>query len=128
MQVASDKFAPPWRDVRPDGRLGPDHGPKTMGAFARQNARVKDWSYQPTKDRGPDDLVHEYMLAESETASGREREVYADVFCNSYTHAESAEFRGLSKSSTKSYIRRLREKAKAWDAKPKVILEGQTLK
>lgn len=42
----TEQYFAPWRDVQPDGALGPEHGPKTLTTFQKHLKRHGDWAWQ----------------------------------------------------------------------------------
>jgi hypothetical protein len=115
--MSSSIYAPPWRDVLPDGTLGKEYGPSSSTALAAQVARYRNWAYRkqgPERAEAP--LVHRFFAECWETLPDSELLVYRLVYVLKMSLSEAAEEEGLVKGSVKSYVKRLRAKAVKWEA------------
>ncbi len=106
------KYHPPWREVGPSGELGPEYGPRTPEAFSKQIAEHQDWSQQPQGQYGA--ILHKYVEAHPGKVSDGELRAYTHVFCDGYSERNAAELMGVSRSTVKTQIKRLRAKAVGW--------------
>lgn len=113
--MTSHNYLPPWREIRPDGTLGPEYGPKTAATFARQVADSRNWAH--VEQRAPlsdAEDIRAYMRANGEQASEREREVFSAMYLSGLGLKRAAECLGVTRNSIKSYRARLRAKASHW--------------
>ena len=116
--MSSHNYSPPWRDLLPDGTLGPEYGPASAAAMATQTARYQNWAYRkqgPERDEAP--LVHRFFAECWESLPESEMLAYRLVYVLRMSLSEAAEEEGLVKGSIKSYVRRLRAKAVKWEGK-----------
>ena len=110
--MTSTKYAPPWLDLA----TGQTYGPETAATYARHVARYRDWAYhKPKPERSEAPLVHRFFVACWEELPASEVLVYRLVYVLRMSLNEAADGEGLSKSSVKSYVRRLRRRAEAWE-------------
>lgn len=117
MSGDNSRFLPPWRERNPDGSLGSEYGP-TAGSYLRQCAEFKDWAFR-RHGRGVQgaDRLRAFMRL----PDGSLREGVPDGECGAYllvvedglSLKEAASHAGVKKSTIKSYLRRLRARAKA---------------
>lgn len=117
-KMMQTNFAPPWREVMPTGKLGPEYGPASAAAYARQIARFKDWSWRtPSKVARRDaDEVIGWMRQVGTPGEGElraevptsEREAYLLIFEQGHSVRYVARLRGITRESVKSYLRRLK--------------------
>lgn len=110
------KFLPPWRELQSDGTLGPEYGPKTASAYARQTALHNDWAHRKStapnyRDNAP--IIHAFMASEPDLADCY-RDTYEEIYSKRRSIKRMARDTGLSRSTIKSYVRRLTEKALTW--------------
>lgn len=101
-------YMAPWRERRPDGELGKQYGP-SPSTYARQLNNHRNWAWAPTKQR--DDLADCASVIESGRASSRERDCY-ELLKAGHSEREAASHLGVTRDSVRTYIRRLKAKAK----------------
>lgn len=114
--MTTARYAPPWRDILPDGTLGEEYGPKSAATLATQMARYQNWAYRkqgPERAEAP--LVHRFFAECWETLPESELLAYRLVYVLKMSLSEAAEEEGLVKGSIKSYVQRLRDKAAKWE-------------
>lgn len=113
MQMSiSDKYAPPWFDRE----TGQEYGPKTVTTYARHVAAHKDWAFRkPGPERPEAPLVHRYFAECYIDLPESERGVYAAVYVHRESLSEAAASLGISRSSVKSYLGRLRRRVESWE-------------
>lgn len=114
--MGSSNYAPPWRDVLPDGTLGEEYGPKSAATLSVQMARYQNWAYRKQgPERSEAKQVHEYFAVNHEDVPDSEKSVYRCVYVHRLSLGETADDMGISKSSIKCYLRRLRLRAEKWE-------------
>ena len=111
---------PPWRDRLATGTLGPEYGPKTLRTYERQIARYKDWSYRkPSREARlhADELIAFMRLEDgtlrTEGIPESELLVYLLVYEQGHSIRHAARNRQLSRETVRSYLRRLKARARA---------------
>lgn len=118
--MSNANYLPPWRDIQPDGTLGPEYGPKSPAALAAQMARYHNWAYhRPRSERAEAPLVHRFFAECWESLPESELLAYRLVYVLRMSLSEAAEEEGLVKGSIKSYVKRLRAKACKWEQRGK---------
>lgn len=110
-------LAPPWRERGPDGKLGPEYGPKTAATYAKHVAQHRDWSYRtPSKEsRGADlDAIRDWIRLEDGTirldVPEGEARVYLAIEQGDSVRSAARRL-GISRESVRSYLRRLKARA-----------------
>ena len=115
MMADPRKFQPPWRALQPDGNLGPQYGPETAETHARHCAEHANWAHRPQGARRSGyDLVREYMATDPAGVSERQREVFEAVIVGGLGTKAAAEEIGITRSSVRTYLGRLKDRALAW--------------
>lgn len=119
--MSKKHLLPPWRDRLADGTLGPEYGPRTSESYARQVARHRDWSYRPQQlsptQRADADVIHGYMRMPDgslrvDGISERESQTYLEIYVAGAGIKTLAARWSVSAGTIKSYIKRLRAKAR----------------
>lgn len=106
-------YTPPWRDLRSDGTLGEQYGPRTPAAYARAVRNHQLWSYRyehadPAADAAE---VMAYMRPDGQLRNDvpdSEVAVYQAIYEQGMGIRETARVAGLNRSTVRSYHRRLR--------------------
>lgn len=109
--MMSSKYAPPWFDAE----TGQFYGPETVTTYAKHVAKFRDWAYQkPGPERAEAPLVHCYAMAHHGQLSESLLSTYRMIYVHRMSLREAAEECGLSRSTVRSYVVRLRERAEKW--------------
>ena len=121
VMIAAEVFQPPWREVQPNGQLGPEYGPPSPSALARAASKFANWAYrkppQVAKDVNPDTAMR--LLKFMRGPDGglrtdvpkREVDVYLAVYEQGHNVKWTARHLGIRRETVKVYIKRLKERA-----------------
>lgn len=109
--MASINYAPPWLDAK----TGETYGPKTGETYRRQYAEFKNWASKKQRpERAEAKLIHLYFRDHYRSLPESETEIYRAIYVHQESLMHTAEDLGLSRSTVRSYIKRLRKKAEDW--------------
>jgi DNA-directed RNA polymerase specialized sigma24 family protein len=105
-------YAPPWRELEADGRLGEPYGPQTVTAYARQVARFRDWAFKKpvakVSRQADAEAIRELLGREDVAIPVSERTVGTLVFVQGHSVRWAARTMRVTRDSARSYIERLR--------------------
>ena len=109
------KYQPPWRELQPDGNLGSPYGPRTAETYARHCADHSNWAHRPQDSRQSHaEMICAYMATNPSAVSERQREVFEAVIVGGLGTKAAAEDIGITRSSVRTYLGRLKDRALAW--------------
>lgn len=98
-------YLPPWN------HKGETYGPPSPGAYARQVAEHKDWSWQPGAEvRKRKDTERLRALIAETPVPERERQIFEAVFERGLTVLAAAQELSISVDTAKTYLKRLRNR------------------
>lgn len=115
-------YAPPWRDVMPDGTLGPEYGPKSAAGYARLLVDFKLGIAPPQRSPAQArdlDRLRAWIRLEDGTLRLDVPRAEAQVFLGleqGLGLRAIARQLGLSRETVRSYLRRLRARRARWTA------------
>ena len=120
MLVAKTDYAPPFAEQLPDG-TSIEYGPSPT-THARHLAEFRQWSWRPDKlpsqaSRSPEaDRIRAYVRVEQgrfrADVPRRELQVYCYVYEQGHSTRWAARKLEISRSSVRTYIQRLKERAR----------------
>lgn len=113
-------YMPEWRDIMPDGSLGPWFGPRTPGEYDAEIDRYQMgtgggglWDYEVAPDRrrrNREDLERLRTINLAELPR-RELEVFYAYFVDGRSAGNTARELGIARDTVKSLIARVRARA-----------------
>jgi DNA-binding NarL/FixJ family response regulator len=117
----AETYLAPWRERMPDGKLGPEYGPRSPLAQARRLARHKNWAYKPLAstakpffDKETTEALVMFMRGGygelREDVPKREREVYVLVVEQGHAVRWVARELRIRRESVKGFLRRLEKR------------------
>lgn len=109
--TTSRNYAPPWYDTE----TGEYYGPETEATYNRHISNYRQWAFRKQGPERPEaKLVHEFAKDNWESMPSSEQDIYRSIFMFRNSLAEAAEDHGISRSTVRSYVKRLIARAEDW--------------